>query len=169
MRSSIGSTWIFQLVIIFILIFATYLTISLNYSKAFRVQNEVIAIIERSEGMTDKSSTDGKSDGAIQLISNYMRWSGYNAKGTCEEGYYGATSIQGNGIQDLEEAVSGKKYYYCVRKHVGYFDKKPNRAYYDIDMFFAFDLPVIGDIFNFRVSGQTLEIEHTYDNLFSYD
>lgn len=165
MRESIGSTWTFMLVIAFILIFASYLTISLNYSKAFKVQNEVIDIIERSEGLTDQTSNDGRSDGGIQLIANFMRYNGYNAKGSCESDYYGATTLAGNGMEDLEAAQPGKKYYYCVRKHKGYFDKKPNRAYYDVDMFFAFDLPIIGDIFTFKVSGQTLEIEHTYDNL----
>lgn len=165
MRSAIGGTWTFMLVIAFIAIFAAYLTITLNYSKAFKVQNEIIDIIERSEGLTDQTSTDGRGDGAIQLISNFMRYNGYNAKGTCPEGYIGAKSIMGNGKEDLEYARDGEKYYYCVRKHIGYFDAKPNRAYYDVDMFFAFDLPIIGSIFNFRVSGETMEIEHTFDEL----
>ena len=154
-----------MLVISFIAIFAAYLTITLNYSKAFKLQNEVIDILERSEGLTDQTSDDGRSDGSIQLIANFMRYNGYNAKGSCDDGYIGVKSLAGNGKDDIEMAKDGTKYYYCVRKHIGYFNAKPNRAYYDIDMFFAFDLPVIGNIFTFRVSGQTMEIEHTYDNL----
>ncbi len=154
-----------MLVIAFIFIFAAYLTITLNYSKAFRVENEVVDIIERSEGLTDKISSDGKTDGSIQLIANVLRFNGYNAKGNCPDGYIGVKSLAGNGKDDIEAAKDNVKYYYCVKKHIGYFDAKPNRAYYDVDMFFAFDLPIIGKIFNFRVSGQTMEIEHTYDKL----
>ena len=164
MKTSIGGAWIFQLVIVFMLLFVSFLVVSLNYSKTFRLQNEVVDIIERSEGLTDQISTDGRSDGGIQLIANYLTYSGYNVKGYCQDGYYGAISLDGNGSDDFELAKSDTKYYYCFRKQIVYFDKKTNMAYYDIDMFFSFDLPVLGNLFTFRVSGQTLEIEHTYDD-----
>ena len=51
MREVSGSTWVFQLMIIFILIFACFLCLVINYSKAYRVKNEVLSIIEKYEGM----------------------------------------------------------------------------------------------------------------------
>ena len=45
MRQSIGGTWLFSLMIIFILLFTAYLAVAINYSKSFKVKNEVINII----------------------------------------------------------------------------------------------------------------------------
>ena len=47
MRQAIGTTWILQLVIIFMLIFVAFLSLSLNYTKAFKIKNEIITTIEK--------------------------------------------------------------------------------------------------------------------------
>ena len=41
MREAIGGTWLFGLVITFIVFFASFLAISINYSRAFNVNNNV--------------------------------------------------------------------------------------------------------------------------------
>ena len=53
MRQAIGSTWILQLVIIFMLIFVAFLALSINYTKAFRVKNELVTMIEKYEGVSE--------------------------------------------------------------------------------------------------------------------
>ena len=53
MRESFGATWEFQIIIIFILIFVSYLTVSVSYYKVFKAKNDIISIIERKEGMTE--------------------------------------------------------------------------------------------------------------------
>lgn len=164
MREATGSTWVFQLVLIFILIFASYLTISINYTKTFKLKNEVLSIIERSEGLTEGNT------GAIGIINNYLVGQSYNGKGVCEAGYYGATTLTGNNMNTDFEFIDGnsnKKYYYCVKKVSGYYSAKPKRSYYRIVLFVDFELPVIGRISTFRAEGQTSEIEVTYDNLFT--
>ena len=50
MRQAIGSTWVLQLVIIFMLIFVAFLALSINYTKAFRVKNELVTMIEKFLG-----------------------------------------------------------------------------------------------------------------------
>ena len=47
MRTSIGNTWILQLVIIFMLIFVSFLALSLNYTKAYKLKNELVTMIEK--------------------------------------------------------------------------------------------------------------------------
>ena len=49
MREAIGGTWLTQLIIIFMLIFVAFLALSLNYTKAFKVKNEILSIIEKRE------------------------------------------------------------------------------------------------------------------------
>lgn len=55
MRNSMGMTWTFQIMLIFILIFASFLAIYINFNKAFKMKNEVINIIERNEGISDSN------------------------------------------------------------------------------------------------------------------
>ena len=164
MRNSMGMTWTFQIMLIFILIFASFLAIYINFNKAFKMKNEVINIIERNEGISD---SNGRKKGAVQLIANYLRGNAYSGTGYCpdETGWYGVDSLEGRGINDLEPAVLQKKYHYCVRKVIGYDDKNFERAYYEVIVFFKFDLPVVGNIYNFSVEGETIDIDFPVDSL----
>lgn len=157
MRETIGTTWIFQLVIIFILIFASYLAIMTNYSKAFKSKNEVLNIIEKYEGLTSGNLK------AIGIINNYLSASGYKSMGACEAGYYGAVSLNNSSASAFEYVGNGssKKYYYCVQK-VTYTGVKV-KSYYNVVLFFNLDLPVLGNLFTFRANGTTTELEVTYD------
>lgn len=162
MRQTIGATWVFQLVILFTLIFAAYIALTINYSKSFRVKNEVLSFIEKNQGMTDNG---------VKLINNYLTQSGYKQMGYCSANEtlgtvtYGAKSLNTESISNIfEPAEAGKKYYYCFSKVTGYHSYFTTRAYYKVKLFFHMDLPVMGDIYSFDVDGQTSEIDNTYDN-----
>jgi hypothetical protein len=45
MREAIGGTWIFSIVIVFIVLFSSYLAISVNYSKAFKVKKVIYQVL----------------------------------------------------------------------------------------------------------------------------
>ena len=160
MRHSISGTWVFQLVLIFTLIFASYIALTINYSKSFRVKNEVLSIIEKNEGFTENG---------VKLINNYLSQSGYKTMGACklqsDVVVFGANDIDPNvSMGSIEAAQPGKKYYYCFSKYTGYHTYFTTRAYYKITMFFKFDLPVLGQLMAFDVDGQTSEIDATYDS-----
>ncbi len=148
MRNAIGTTRIFQFVIIFVLIFAAYLALSIKYSKTFKMKNEVINIIERSRGLTDNAG---------EIIGNYLDVSGYTAQGKCPSGWIGATT---SGFEDANDA---NKYLYCVRKTSNYNDRSKDLTYYRITLFYKFGLPYIDDIFTFEVSGETTDIKDALD------
>ena len=160
MRHTISGTWIFMLVIIFTLIFAAYIALTINYSRSFKVKNEVLSFIEKNEGFTDNG---------VKLINNYLTQSGYKVLGTCklkaDAVVYGAKTIdpEANVKTAFEVAEGGKKYYYCFTKYTNYHSYFKTRAYYKITLFFHFDLPVLGDLYTFDVDGQTSEIDATYD------
>ena len=155
MRETIGSTWIFYLVIIFVLIFASYLALTLNYSKAFRVKNEILTIIEKNEGFNDN---------AYKTINNYLGANNYQEYGYCPSGWKGVKRLDGT-YESLEDVEDGTKYAYCLKKIIGYHASMPQRAYYKIRLFFKFDLPIMGQISTFDVDGQTYEMDHTYDGI----
>ena len=157
MKESVGGSWVFRIVIIFTLIFASYLALTINYSKSFRVKNEVLSIIEKNQGFTDDS---------LQIINNYLLQSGYSSYGRCKELdvwiVYGAVDLHGH-IENVRTGTHSQ-YYYCFSKIGGYHSYYKSRAYYRITLFFHFDLPVIGDLMTFDVDGQTSEIDATYDS-----
>ena len=154
MRESVGTTWIFQIVLTLILIFAAYLALTINYSRAFLVKNESLTIIEKHEGLTDA---------ALEIVNNYLQSNGYHEVGKCPSGWKGIESIYSNTIEEAEE---GKKYAWCATKISNYNTNAPNRSYYKIRMFFKFDLPVFGHIMTYNVDGKTYEMNKTYDSIF---
>ena len=50
MREAIGGTWLFGLVITFIVFFASFLAVSINYAKAFDIKNNIVDLIGKYEG-----------------------------------------------------------------------------------------------------------------------
>lgn len=138
MREVSGSTWVFQLMIVFILIFACFLCLVINYSKAYRVKNEMLSIIEKYEGMSKTSE---------KIINNYLQGESYMTKGTCPEGWYGVDIIDGG----YDEADGKTNYNYCFVEN----RSRDNYTYYEIMVFYKFNLPFLGELMTFRVNGTT--------------
>lgn len=163
MRQSIGTTWILGLVVVFILIFASYLALTISYQRTFKLKNEVLSIIERQEGLTDRvgywnSNTETYKVGALQLINNYLSASGYHSKGKCPNGWKGATTLDSDATGTSLEDSRGGRYYYCIKKYSSGNVAYPNMSFYKVKLFYKFDLPVIGDIITFDVDGETNDI-----------
>lgn len=148
MRESIGGAWILGIVMTFIVLFASFLAVSINYSKAFKVKNNVVDLIEKNEGMTDDAVND---------IWKYLSSEGYILKGSCDtsNGYKGF---------DKNGDTSGKALYCVKREDV--VDVALDKAYYSVVIFFRLDLPVFGEIFTFKVTGETMSIYFAEDDYF---
>lgn len=151
MRHSIGGVWLFQLMILFILIFVAYIALTLNYSKTVKLKNEVISMVERYDGLNEQS---------ISLVNNYLESSNYVATGVCAseetDGIYGALSLSED---ELEPAEPNTRYYYCVKKYRG----TNQTRYYQVTLFYRFNLPVIGDTIRYMIKGTTTNF-HSKDN-----
>ena len=65
-----------------------------------------------------------------------------------ETGVYGALDLNST---KLEPAREGEKYYYCVKKYKG----ANTTNYYQITIFYKFNLPIIGDTSSFTIKGTT--------------
>lgn len=151
MRQAIGGTWVYQLVIVFMLIFVAFLALTMNYTKAFKVKNDFLSIIEKYEGFSKNS---------ISIINNYLFSSGYTTMGGCSDGEMGSQDLKSD---SLKAVVSGQKYYYCVAKIPTGTETRASRAKYKIRVFFRFDLPVIGHLYTFEVDGTTIDITNSID------
>lgn len=100
-------------------------------------KNDVVEIVEKYEGYTYNSRN---------IIDNYLRNSGYKTTGTCPTDYYGATALDG-----ASGEAGAKKSFYCI---------KQNGSKVDIILFYNFNLPIIGDLVNFNITGQTNVIKY---------
>lgn len=156
MRVAIGGTWITQLVIVLMFIFSAFLALSMNYSRAFGVKNEVISIIEKKGGLTNS---------AVEIANNYLKSINYKEVGTCQKGSYGVNINTTATTGRIEQVTDqSKKYNYCVTKLNSASVNFKHKSFYEVEMFFRFNLPVIGNIFTFKVHGQSKDIPYPMDN-----
>ena len=126
------------IVLVFIVLFSGYLAISINYSKAFKVKNEIITIIEKNEGFTTKtgSQTDNSTE---KQIDSYLEKIGYQTATTlnCPEDIYG-------------EGTTARTGGYCIKRI-----ETTQGNYYKVTTFVKIELPLIWNTFTFPVSGET--------------
>ena len=145
MRESIGGTWLFGIVVVFIVLFTSFLAISVNYSKAFRVKNFIVDAIEKYEGHGNDTQ---------QIIENYNKQIGYGVGNSC--------SGRGSGFGKIIRSNGTETSRYCVECHESFASEKNGnrmpKTYYTVTVFFKLDLPIIGNLFVFPVTGQTKTI-----------
>lgn len=150
MREAIGGTWLFQIVIFFVLLFTGYMCLSINHSKAFNVKNSIVKAIEREEGV---NVTNPNGDAAIGRIKEYLSNTSYRTTGKCPGGY---TPFNRDGKIDSRNAA------FCIKPQKVYDNSDlPNMTYYRVIVFYQLDLPIFRSIFQFQVTGDTKIISYT--------
>ena len=147
MRQATGTTTLFQIVIGFTLLFAAFLSVAITYNRVFRLKNETLGIIERYEGISDKS---------LGIINNYLKNSGYTTKRNCEKDEFGVDNLDRNVYEKVDN--ENKKYYYCLSDYTQT-NANGDQIFYKIKLFFNFNLPFIGDLVTFKITGETKGIK----------
>ena len=152
MRESIGGTWLLGFVVLFIVLFSGYLAVSINYTKAFKVKNQIINLIEQNEGFRTSSFANianasdselSNSDRTEDQIYQYIKGIGY-----------ATTSISEASCNGYGNYYTGG---YCVRRIC-----TANGVYYKVTSFIKFELPLIWTSFTIPITGETKTI--FYDN-----
>ena len=140
MREVSGSTWSFQMIIFFMLIFACFLTLVLTYSKAYTIKNRMLSIIEKYEGITSESS---------EILNSFILKKSYKTTAKCpsDENWYGALNLSG----DYERVNENTNYYYCFKEQ----EANNGKIFYSIKVFYKFNLPVLGQIMTYQIDGDT--------------
>lgn len=133
MKEAIGSSLLFKLVFAFIVIYMGLLAVGINYAITFRHKNQIVSLLEQYEGY----------EGAKTYISNYI-----NAVG-----YYGGkyrTKIAGSGANADLPCLNDTNLGYCISEI-----KTTRGSYYKVTTIMKFNFPIIGDMFQSRVTGET--------------
>lgn len=132
MREALGSSMLFNLIMIFTAVFIALLIGSLAYSKGFKVRNRIIDIVEKHDGYTQE---------AIEEINENLATIGYKN--------VGADNRCGphNGIDALENT---SPYDYCIYRYM-----TSKGEYYGVTVYVHFDIPIVGYFLNFPLYGET--------------
>ncbi len=156
MKESLGVVGIFQIVILFIVLFTGIMALTINNSTSFGVKDEIVSAIDFNEGnfldSNGKLSTD---------IVDAMEVNSYRNTGKCDSGWCGfdregnPVSAGGNAsvcircvnvTKGLEDGYRGIE---VVR------DDFINGYYYQVEAFYQLDLPSFSESFNFSTKGDS--------------
>lgn len=155
MKTAINGTWLLGIVLVFMAIFIAYITIAIDYNDAYLLKSKMITIIEQYEGMNGTS---------VEKLYNAMLSKGYRGKLSCKS--QDGEKILG-GLENQIIVNPTAKMNYCVTRSVRYGeDATEDKYYYTLTVTFAYSVPVLGDIFDFRVSGETKDIHYPHDSYF---
>ena len=141
MKEAIGGSWITMIVIMFVLLFASFMSLSINWSKTYKVKDELIMAIERNNGVNDDS---------IGEVTKYMAELGYRVTGgTCPYGYVGFDYTGRKSSSEPSFCIKGNLVGASATGH------KSFTAYYSIIVFFRLDIPMIRHIVKFDLEANT--------------
>ena len=157
MRESIGGSSLLNIVIVFAgLVIAVFIGI-LSYTKAYRIKNRIIEIIEKHE---DYNETIAENE-----INPDLKAAGYDSstsKDRCDNIKTKITTgenLKYEGSALTENLNENNGYNYCVFELTG-----ANSKIYVVVTFIRFEIPIINDVLTFPVYGETktLGIDYNY-------
>lgn len=136
MKAATGNAMLMNIIIVFLVVVLGVLVTSITYTKAFRVKNRIVEVIENYDGDFNNREDKIRSDITASL-SNV----GYRLKGasSCKTLSDGTTAYK-----------EGNDYYYCVYRY-----NTGRGFYYKVVTYMYLDLPVINQILNIPVYGET--------------
>lgn len=123
-------------IIITVMVFMIgFFTVSISYSKAFRVNNSIVNSIERNKDFVEDDINSILRTVGYKIVSNFN----YNSCGS------DAVNRTGQGNYD-----------YCVYEHEFQRGGQTGK-YYSVVTRLYFDVPIFGDMFNFSypIHGET--------------
>lgn len=137
MRESIGASFVVYAIVIFVAIFSLFFIMGLNYTKAFKMKNRIIDIIEENECYeTENCASKDK-------IQEALKSAGYRMKGgqpDCKQYMKGR-----NG-----EVIESSTNHYCVYKVT-----TSRGDYYGAVTFMYFEIPLFNIHKEYPVYGET--------------
>lgn len=148
MKESISNAMVFTIIIIFVAIILVLLVGSISFSKAFKAKNRIVEIVE-------KANANKVAVGSAQVkqeIEDFLASSGYPVnvrRNECKE-LSDTSRADIDLITDISSITDTTNYFYCIYPY-----KTDRGNYYRVVVYMSFDLPVIGGVLQFPVSGET--------------
>ncbi|MCI8445121.1 MAG: hypothetical protein HFG15_01655 [Bacilli bacterium] len=137
MKQSIGSVFLYNIIIVFIILIFAFLSATISYSKAFRVNSKIMNYIERYEGYNTE---------AIREINRDLNTIGYRRGNSnkCASSKNGGTLVTNGDNQ----------YKYCVYR----FEIDSRHYSYGVLTYMDMDIPIISQNLEIPVYSKTDKI-----------
>ena len=179
MKEAVGSALLLNIVLVFVGIISMLLVGSIGYSKAYKVKNRIVSIIEKYDGDCFEDNSNPNSYVACyQEIEEELKNMGYssNISASCPD----ITVDDELKIEKVERVYPqnfSTGHRYCVYKYTLCDELSPTAPnfkcssdsnethYYKVFTFMHFDIPVIGSFLEFQVSGETRQFYDTFVNI----
>ena len=133
MRESFGGAFMIKVVMVFIVIYISFMAVAVNYAKAFRVKNQIINILEQMQ-------YKGKDDTVTnEAISTYLSSVAYNV---------------GDNVPCENNAIDSVKGICIVSKG----SNSGTGTYYVVTTFISVDFPFFNIHMRLPIRGETKTI-----------
>lgn len=159
MKESMSVTTIFQIVLLFILLFTAIMALTINNSNAFGVKDTIISAIEESNGYFKDG--DNLNEDVVDAIIE----TSYRTRGKCDDDYTGYDrngQVLGEGASNAAVCIKEVNVTESIDDNL---DKLSNGTvatgtdlvgtYYQVKVFYQLDLPVVKQVYNFSTKGET--------------
>ena len=164
MREAIGGTWLFQIVITFVVLFTGFMCLTINRSKAYNVKNQLINSIQLYNGIDLAQGYIHGKDDAYKEVIEYMQEISYRTTGNVPDDVivggqpHSWVCFNRNGVYVERNPV------FCIAEiradREGYNSGTvsgdlPEMVYYKVAVFYQLNIPMFSNIFNFTLYGDT--------------
>ena len=155
MKESISTTFVFYLIVTFVIVLIMIFVGSISYSKAYKVKNRIVEVIEKEQTYDETARAE---------IEDWLRYGGQDGNGigyrlnTTRGGRTDCPSPEKYNLPAGAENVSEiNNYEYCVY----YVDDSQSGNgrhgyYYHVVAYMYFDLPIIDQFIKLPVEGETM-------------
>ncbi len=136
MKEALGQTFIVNFIIVFTIIFITLFVGATSYTKALRIKNRIIDIIEEHDGYDSNAQAE---------IETYLKDVGYRIANASNN-----TCTRPNASVAYPDTSRNNIYDYCI------FEFSTDKGtYYGVKSYMYLDIPIIGDHVKIGVYGET--------------
>lgn len=137
MRESVGSVALYYIIIVFLIVAFSFLSIAITYSRAYRVNTNIINAIELYEGYNTKT---------LSKIDQVLEATSYRALGTATN----SCPVRKGASADAETLLSSK-YEFCVYL----FSDGNNYYHYGVLSYMYLDIPIVGNTVKIPIYSNT--------------
>ena len=156
MKAAIGGSLLLNLVVIFASIIILFFVGILAYSKAYKVKNKIIEVIESHDGqIKDDINTSLIDPGVLTEINTELRNVGYLVLSAPSNEKCSRDSARENCIN-----LNTSEFNYCLCEQTSAIGEGIS---YEVITYVHFSFPVIGDLLTFPVRGETRVLGKDYN------
>ena len=162
MKEAISNAFVFNLIIVFVIILIAFFVGSISYSKASKVKNRIVEVIEKEgehSSEPENAYALGKEEIEQWLSSGSENGTGIGYRQNTNGGLVNnCPDIQVPKGFTAENITQTNDYEYCVYLITNCHNNEKERCdvYYRVITYMYFDVPIISDLVRIPTTGETM-------------